>query len=157
MSFPIVNSKLVDAVLETRRKPITMPSGSPSAREPRPSRMKMHLPDSCALEGRNRLHIDLIGGFGLVCAGASSVGLVSKTRPEMDDEGSGDRKHGDDGKNRRKGNLRAARGPQCEIMATRNTECTERSGYCRKRYSPDNDLHQRSLTNIVPCTTCKCN
>ena len=92
MSFPIVNGTLIETELETRSRPIAMPSGffSGSARAAILRNEDALLPDSCAFEGRKRLHIDLLGGFDFVCAGLLSVGLFSKIGAGEDDEGSGE-------------------------------------------------------------------
>ena len=102
MSFPIVNGTLIETVLETRSRPIAIPSGffSGSARAAIFRNEDALLPDSCAFEGKKRLHIDLLGGFDLVCTGVSSAGLLSEARPEVGDEGLGDRESGEDAKNR---------------------------------------------------------
>ena len=110
MSFPIVNGTLIDTVLETRSKPIAMPSGFFSGRA-RAAILRNEdalLPDSCVFEGRKRLHIDLVGEFAFGCAELSCVGLLSETGEEAEDEGSGEREGGDDAKHLREGSLRDA-------------------------------------------------
>ncbi len=110
MSFPIVNGTLIDTVLDTRSRPIAIPSGffSGSAREAILRNEDALLPDSCAFGGKKRLHIDLLDAFDLVCVGAPSVGLFSETGTEVDDEGSGDREDREDAKHRRDRSLRDA-------------------------------------------------
>ncbi|KAI1784501.1 hypothetical protein LXA43DRAFT_1066683 [Ganoderma leucocontextum] len=108
MSFPNVNGTLIDTVLESR--PIAMLSGffSGSASAAILRNEDALFPDSCAFEGRRRLHIDLLDGFDSVCVGPPSVVLLSETGAEGDDERSGEREGREVAKHRREGSFRDA-------------------------------------------------
>ena len=81
MSFPIVNGTLIETALDTMSNPIAIPRGFFSGRASATILRKEDalLPDSCALDGSSRLHIDLLGLLDLLSVDLTSFGLCSET------------------------------------------------------------------------------